>query len=81
MARWMNKRQVENVQFRIIKVAQKQLKIDFWWLQHIGGATRVFAGAVGEHKAVVPLGYFLFELVVERCNIHISLVELMIKYC
>ena len=28
-----------------------------------------------------PLGYFLFKLVVERCNIHIALVGLAIEFC
>ena len=51
-------------------------------MRHIGGATKVVAYRDWrEHEAAVPLGYFLFELVVERCNIHIALVELAIEFC
>ena len=34
-----------------------------------------------EHEASVPLGYFLFGLVVERCNIYIAPVKLAIEFC
>ena len=34
-----------------------------------------------EHEAAVPLGYLLYELAVEQCNIHIALVELVMEFC
>ena len=33
-----------------------------------------------DHEAAVPHGYFLFKLVVERCNIHIALFEFAIEF-